>query len=94
MSDLIKRLEESRECLTQLVKDSLKNLNGKTQIYSVSPKEIDGKVHDRRVSQTESRNQLYKEAGIKLIVLSLSNIKERRKTVEEYLDWKMMKLGL
>ena len=56
--------------------------------------EVDGKIHDIRVAQTEARNQLYQNAGIKYIVLSLSDIKFRKKTIEGDLDCKMMKLGL
>lgn len=56
--------------------------------------EVDGAIHDRRITKTEARNEDYRRAGVKFIVLSLSDIKERRKTVEEYLDWKMTKLGL
>ena len=56
--------------------------------------EVDGKIHDRRVAKTKARNEDYKRAGIKFIVLSLSDIKERKKTIKGDLDWKMTKLGL
>ena len=48
--------------------------------------EIDGAVHDRKVAKTVERNKLYRDAGLKLIVVNLADIKERKQSVEDYLD--------
>ena len=48
--------------------------------------EIDGAVHDRKVAKTVERNRLYREAGIKLIVVNLADLKELCISLEDYLD--------
>ncbi len=48
--------------------------------------EIDGAVHDRKVAKTVERNRLYRDANIKLIVVNLADIKERKMSIEDYLD--------
>ena len=56
--------------------------------------EVDGSVHDRKIDKTLQRNRLYEKNGLKLSVISLSQLKHSGKTIEEEIDWKMMKLGL
>ena len=53
--------------------------------------EVDGAVHDRKVAKTVERNRLYREAGIKLIVINLADLKEYDKTIEQYLDQELQK---
>jgi len=53
--------------------------------------EIDGAVHDRKVAKTVERNRLYRDAHMKLIVVNLADIKERKQSVEEYLDQELTK---
>ena len=48
--------------------------------------DIDGAVHDRKVAKTVERNRLYREAGIKLIVVNLADLKELCMSLEDYLD--------
>jgi hypothetical protein len=54
--------------------------------------EVDGAVHDRKVSTTEKRNDLYLSNRIKLIVLNLRDIKANGKTLNEALDEKMRRI--
>ena len=53
--------------------------------------EVDGAVHDRKVAKTVERNRLYRDAGMKLIVVNLADIKERKQSVEDYLDQELTK---
>jgi hypothetical protein len=53
--------------------------------------EVDGAVHDRKVAKTVERNRLYREAGLKLIVVNLADMKERKKSIEDYLDEELSK---
>ena len=53
--------------------------------------EIDGAVHDRKVAKTVERNRLYRDAHMKLIVVNLADLKERKQSVEEYLDQELTK---
>ena len=48
--------------------------------------EVDGAVHDHHVVKTSVRNQLYRDAGINLVVLNLAEIKEKGMTPIEYLE--------
>jgi hypothetical protein len=48
--------------------------------------EVDGAVHDRKVAKTVERNRLYRDANLKLIVINLADIKERKMSIEDYLD--------
>ena len=54
--------------------------------------ELDGAVHDRKVRKTQERNKLFTGAGIKLIVLNISDIKESGKTIKEACECEMLKL--
>ena len=54
--------------------------------------EIDGAIHDRKLAKTEQRNEQYKKANVSLIIINLRDIKTRGITIEEDLDWKIMKL--
>lgn len=53
--------------------------------------ELDGAVHDRKVEKTRARNELYKGAGIKLVVINIADTKELGKTIlesaEEGINW-------
>ena len=64
-------------------------LHPKTGLWII---EVDGKVHNVEVAKTNKRNEIYKNAGIKYIVLDLELIKFKKIKIEEELDWKMMKL--
>jgi len=48
--------------------------------------EVDGASHDHHVAKTEARNQLYRDAGINLVVLNLAEIKEKGMTPIEFLE--------
>ena len=48
--------------------------------------EVDGASHDHYVAKTKARNELYLDAGIKLIVLNLAEIKEKGMTPLGYLE--------
>ena len=54
--------------------------------------ELDGAVHDRKIRKTQERNKLFTGAGIKLIVLNISDIKESGKTIKEACECEMLKL--
>ena len=60
--------------------------------YGVIIVELDGSVHDRKVAKTEERNELFRGAGIKLIVLNISDIKASEQTIEKRLECEMLKL--
>ena len=60
--------------------------------YGVIIVELDGSVHDRKVAKTEERNELFRGAGIKLIVLNISDIKASGQTIEKRLECEMLKL--
>lgn len=53
--------------------------------------EVDGAVHDRKVGKTVERNRLYRDAGVKLIVVNLADVKERKQSIEDYLDQELTK---
>ena len=48
--------------------------------------EVDGASHDHYVSKTLLRNQLYRDAGINLVVLNLAEIREKGMTPTEFLE--------
>lgn len=48
--------------------------------------EVDGAAHDHYVAKTNLRNQLYRDAGINLVVLNLAEIKDRGMTPTEFLE--------
>ena len=48
--------------------------------------EVDGAAHDHYVAKTDIRNQLYRDAGINLVVLNLAEIKDRGMTPTEFLE--------
>lgn len=54
--------------------------------------ELDGAIHDRKVEATKKRNGLYRGAGIKLIVLNISDIRELGETITERLECEMLKI--
>ena len=54
--------------------------------------EVDGAVHDRKVSKTLERNELYENAGIKFFVINLADAKELKLTIEDCIDIAMEKL--
>jgi len=54
--------------------------------------ELDGAIHDKKVEKTIDRNMLYVSAGIKLIVLNIANIEFCGQTIEEKLQYEVLKL--
>ena len=48
--------------------------------------EVDGAVHDRNVKKTNERNELYISNSIKLIVVNLSDLKELKINIYDYID--------
>lgn len=54
--------------------------------------ELDGAVHDRKISKTIERNVLFRGAGIKLIVLNIADIKEFGETIEGHLAQELNKI--
>ena len=54
--------------------------------------EIDGKVHQNRYKKDKRRNEIYRGAGINLIILKLYEM-PKQLTVEEYFDMEYMKLA-
>lgn len=54
--------------------------------------ELDGAVHDRKVQKTVERNDLFRGAGIKLVVLNIADIKEVGETIIGRLESDMMEL--
>lgn len=53
--------------------------------------EVDGAVHDRKVSKTLERNDQYRKAGIKFIVINLADLKELKKNINDYVDEELVK---
>lgn len=60
--------------------------------YGIIIVELDGAVHDRKVQKTIERNELFRGAGIKLVVLNIADIKEVGETIIERLESDMMDL--
>tara|TARA_B110000438_G_C15475127_1_gene504818 strand:- start:117 stop:572 length:456 start_codon:yes stop_codon:yes gene_type:complete len=60
--------------------------------YGVIIVELDGAIHDRKVQKTIERNELFRGAGIKLVVLNIADIKECGETVIDRLENDMMDL--
>lgn len=60
--------------------------------YGIIIVELDGAIHDRKVQKTIQRNELFRGAGIKLIVLNIADIKECGKTIIGNLESEMLKL--
>ncbi|MDC3251739.1 hypothetical protein OAU96_02390 [Planctomycetota bacterium] len=54
--------------------------------------ELDGAIHDRKVQKTIERNELFRGAGIKLVVLNIADIKEVGETIIGRLESDMMDL--
>ena len=54
--------------------------------------ELDGSIHDRKVQKTIERNELFRGAGIKLVVLNIADIKEVGETIIGRLESDMMDL--
>ena len=60
--------------------------------YGVIIVELDGAIHDRKVQKTIERNELFRGAGIKLIVLNIADIKECQETIIGKLEFEMLEL--
>ena len=60
--------------------------------YGIIIVELDGAIHDRKVQKTIERNELFRGAGIKLVVLNIADIKESGKTIIEKLEVEMSKI--
>ena len=54
--------------------------------------ELDGAIHDRKVQKTIQRNELFRGAGIKLIVLNIADIKECQETIIGKLEFEMLNI--
>ena len=54
--------------------------------------ELDGAIHDRKVQKTIQRNELFRGAGIKLIVLNIADIKECQETIIGKLESEMLNI--
>ena len=98
MLDLTENMETYTELVNQLVNKNSKNLDGKTltsyvdRQYGVIIVELDGAIHDRKVQKTIQRNELFRGAGIKLIVLNIADIKECQETIIGKLEFEMLEL--
>ena len=62
--------------------------------YGLIIVELDGSIHDRKVAKTEERNELFRGAGIKLIVLNIADIRESGQTITNRLDYEIIKVCL
>jgi inorganic pyrophosphatase/exopolyphosphatase len=62
--------------------------------YGLVIVELDGAVHDRKVAKTEERNELFRNGGIKLVVLNISDIKESGQTITQRLEKEMLQITL
>ncbi len=60
--------------------------------YGIIIVELDGAIHDRKVQKTIERNELFRGAGIKLIVLNIADIKECKETIIGKLESEMLEL--
>ena len=60
--------------------------------YGIIIVEVDGSIHDRKVRKTEERKELFRGAGIKLVVLNIADIKECGETVIGRLENNMLDL--
>ena len=60
--------------------------------YGIIIVELDGAVHDRKVQKTLERNELFRGAGIKLVVLNIADIKESGETIISSLESNMLDL--
>ena len=60
--------------------------------YGIIIVELDGAIHDRKVQKTIERNELFRGAGIKLVVLNIADIKEVGETIIGRLESDMMDL--
>ena len=58
--------------------------------YGIIIVELDGAIHDRKVQKTIQRNELFRGAGIKLIVLNIADIKECKETIIGKLESEML----
>ena len=54
--------------------------------YGIIIVELDGAIHDKKVQKTIERNDLFRGAGIKLIVLNIADIKEMGRTIKKELE--------
>ena len=60
--------------------------------YGIIIVELDGAIHDRKVQKTIQRNELFRGAGIKLIVLNIADIKECKETIIGKLESEMLNI--
>ena len=60
--------------------------------YGIIIVELDGAIHDRKVQKTIQRNELFRGAGIKLIVLNIADIKECQETIIGKLEFEMLNI--
>jgi hypothetical protein len=60
--------------------------------YGIIIVELDGSIHDRKVQKTIERNELFRGAGIKLVVLNIADIKESGETIINSLETNMLDL--
>jgi hypothetical protein len=54
--------------------------------------ELDGRVHNVKVAKTDERNKLFRDAGIKLIVLNIADIGYHDETIWERCDFELMSI--
>lgn len=60
--------------------------------YGIIIVELDGSIHDKKVQKTIERNDLFRGAGIKLIVLNIADIKEMGKTIKKELEHQILRI--
>jgi len=92
MLDLTESMETYTELVNQLVNRKNPDLLCVDKQHGVIIVELDGAIHDRKVKKTEERNNLFRGAGIKLVVLNIADIKECQETIIERLESEMLKL--
>jgi len=65
--------------------------------YGLFVIEVDGEIHNLKVEKTNERNYQYEQAGIKLIVVNLSELRTQGLSIAAYLNkrfdqWKSMSI--
>lgn len=60
--------------------------------YGIWIIEVDGAIHDRKVTKTNERNELFINNYIKLIVVNLADLKELKLNLYAYIDQRIMEL--
>ena len=99
MLDLTESMETYTELVNRLVDRNSQNLSGKTQTSSVSITSMEllslsltVQSMIERYKKTLERNELFRGAGIKLVVLNIADIKEVGETIIGRLESDMMDL--